>query len=83
MLDSHLVGAAKPDPAIFTLALDGLGLDAEQVVHIGDTRFADVAGARAAGIRPLHVDPYGDCGRPAGHEHVRSLADAVDRVQPR
>jgi putative hydrolase of the HAD superfamily len=83
VLDSHLVGAAKPDPAIFTLALEGLGLGPEQVVHIGDTRFADVAGARAAGIRPLHVDPYGDCGQPAGHEHVRSLADAVDRALTR
>jgi putative hydrolase of the HAD superfamily len=83
VLDSHLVGATKPDPAIFTLALEGLGLGPDQVVHIGDTRFADVAGARAAGIRPLHVDPYGDCGLPAGHEHVRSLADAVDRALTR
>lgn len=83
VLDSHLVGAAKPDPAIFVLALEGLGLGPGQVVHVGDTLFADVAGARAAGIRPLHVDPYGDCRQPAGHEHVRDLADAVNRVLTR
>ncbi len=82
IIDSHLVGAAKPDPAIFALALDALGMGADEVVHVGDTRFADIAGAEAAGILPLHLDPYDDCPQPDGHAHVQHLADVVDRVLP-
>ncbi len=82
VIDSHLVGAAKPDPAIFALALDALGLAPGEVVHVGDTRFADIAGASAAGIAALHLDPYDDCPQPDGHAHVQRLADVVDRVLP-
>jgi putative hydrolase of the HAD superfamily len=47
-------GAAKPQPAPFRLALQGLGLDAEQVWHVGDSP-EDVQGAAAAGLRCLLV----------------------------
>jgi putative hydrolase of the HAD superfamily len=43
-------GVAKPDPAIFRIALEQLGLPADQVVHVGDNLSADVGGAQAAGI---------------------------------
>ena len=51
---------------------------AADAVHVGDMASADVDGAHAAGVRPLHMDPFGDCPYPAGHhEHVRSLGDVV------
>lgn len=78
MLDSYVVGVAKPDPRIFHMALDRLGVPAEQAVHVGDTRAFDVAGAAAAGVRPVHVDPYGDCPGQGEHPHVRGLADVTD-----
>jgi len=85
VVDSTVVGIEKPDPRIFAVALDALGVPAEQasqVVHVGDTIFADVAGARAAGLRPLHLDPHGDCPAPGGdHEHVRSLSEVADLVR--
>ncbi len=85
VIDSTVVGFEKPDPRIFTFALDALGVSSEQasgVVHVGDTLFADVRGARAAGLRPLHLDPYGDCPAAADdHEHVRSLADVARLVR--
>jgi putative hydrolase of the HAD superfamily len=84
VIDSTVVGIEKPDPRIFALALDALGVPADQVssvVHVGDSIFADVRGAQAAGIRPLHLDPYGDCPSPPGdHEHVRSLAEVAELV---
>jgi putative hydrolase of the HAD superfamily len=58
VLDSGVVGVGKPDPAIFHLALDALGVAPEHAVHVGDTPAADVAGARAAGVHPVLVDPY-------------------------
>jgi putative hydrolase of the HAD superfamily len=85
VIDSTVVGVEKPDPRIFTFALEALGLGPEEmggVVHVGDTIFADVNGARAAGLRPLHLDPYGDCPGPDGdHQHVRSLADVAALVR--
>lgn len=78
VIDSHVVGIEKPKPEIFHVALERLGIAPADAVHVGDTARADVDGAIAAGVRPLHLDPYGDCPDPAGHhEHVRSLADVV------
>jgi putative hydrolase of the HAD superfamily len=58
VLDSRVVGVAKPDPAIFRLALEALGVEPHHAVHVGDTPAADVDGARAAGIHPVLVDPF-------------------------
>ncbi len=58
VIDSGAVGVAKPDPAIFTLALEAAGgVAPERAVHVGDTYQYDVRGARAAGVHPVLVDP--------------------------
>jgi putative hydrolase of the HAD superfamily len=75
IVDSAVVGVAKPDPEIFRLALDAVDVPAGgTVVHVGDSLRYDVAGALAAGLRPVHMDPYGFCPAPEGHVHVSSLA---------
>ncbi|HVW35584.1 MAG TPA: HAD family hydrolase [Acidimicrobiia bacterium] len=73
VIDSGVVGVAKPDPAIFTIALDACGVTPDAALHIGDTVGADVDGAVAAGVRPIHLDPYGFCADP-GHLHAPDLA---------
>jgi putative hydrolase of the HAD superfamily len=76
VVDSAVVGVAKPDPAIFGIALDALGVPASgTVLHVGDSLRYDVAGALAAGLEPVHLDPYGFCPAPDGHRHVRTLAE--------
>lgn len=55
---SARVGYAKPDPRIFTIALERLGLRAGDVIHVGDSAPLDVAGARAAGIRAILIDRH-------------------------
>jgi putative hydrolase of the HAD superfamily len=76
VIDSAVVGVAKPDPAIFYLALKALGVPPSgAVLHVGDSLRYDVAGALAAGLQPVHMDPFGFCPAPAGHPHIRSLAD--------
>ena len=51
VVTSAEAGAAKPDPAVFELALQRLGVaDPARAVHVGDDA-ADEAGARAAGLR--------------------------------
>ncbi|HVI19754.1 MAG: HAD family hydrolase [Gaiellales bacterium] len=56
VVDSATGGAAKPDPAIFELALRRLGVDAAAALHVGDTPELDGEGARAAGIDVVIVD---------------------------
>jgi putative hydrolase of the HAD superfamily len=81
VVDSEVAGVAKPDPAIFRIALDALGVPAgRDVLHVGDSLRYDVAGAAAAGLRPVHMDPFGLCPAPGGHEHVDSLASLVRLV---
>lgn len=77
ILDSSVVGVAKPDPRIFELALAALGgIAPARAIHIGDTPAADVEGARAAGITPVLVDPYDDH-RDTDVVRVTSLAEAA------
>jgi len=73
VIDSGVVGVAKPDPAIFRIALDACGVAPERALHVGDTVGADIDGALAAGVRPLHLDPYGYC-RDDSHVHIAELA---------
>jgi putative hydrolase of the HAD superfamily len=77
VLDSSVVGVAKPDPRMFRIALERIGVAPEHAIHVGDTPAADVDGAVAAGITPVLVDPYDD------HAdlpvlRVASLAEVVD-----
>jgi putative hydrolase of the HAD superfamily len=76
IVDSAVVGVAKPDPAIFRIALAALGVPADgTVLHVGDSLRYDVAGALAAGLQPVHLDPHGFCPAPDGHPHVRTLTE--------
>jgi putative hydrolase of the HAD superfamily len=73
VVTSAEVGAAKPAPALFEHALAVAGAAPAEVVHVGDSLDNDVAGARAAGIRPVLVARDGSA--PPGVEAVRSLAE--------
>ena len=65
IIDSHLVGVAKPDPRIFDIALESfddvlVNGNRSRVAYIGDSVMMDVGGARAAGLRGILLDPYDD-----------------------
>lgn len=79
IVDSEVVGVAKPDPRIFSFALDPLGVAPERALYVGDSALFDVGGARAAGLQPLHLDPYGLC-RATDHPHARSLTEIAGRL---
>lgn len=76
VIDSAAVGVAKPNPAIFTIALEATGVPPERTLHVGDAVGADVDGALAAGVRPVHLDPYGFC-TDESHPHVPDIATVV------
>ena len=81
ILDSVVVGLEKPDPRLFALALQHLGVERRHALHVGDSVHTDVKGARAAGIPVLHFVPYGDCDpTEAPHRHLARLADLAGVV---
>jgi len=47
--------AGKPDARAFQAELDALGTTAEETIYVGDSAELDIAGARAAGLRAIHV----------------------------
>lgn len=77
VIDSHLVGIEKPDPRIFHIGAERMGLDPAEIVYVGDIYEIDVQGARAAGMRGILIDPLSrftdlDCDR------IRGIHDLVD-----
>jgi HAD superfamily hydrolase (TIGR01549 family) len=49
----------KPDPGIFLKAVELAGCTPETAAYVGDNYYADVVGARAAGLSPILIDPLG------------------------
>ena len=79
VVDSQLVGVEKPDPRIFQLALEQLGIPAADALYVGDIYEVDVVGARRAGMAVVLMDPL------ANHAErdvtaVRSVAELADRL---
>lgn len=79
VLDSRLIGIEKPDPRIFQIALDRVGVDPCDALYIGDLYSIDVVGSRAAGMHAILLDPAGlwghvDCPK------ARDLLEAADLI---
>ncbi|MEV4349138.1 HAD-IA family hydrolase [Actinoplanes sp. NPDC049596] len=71
------VAAHKPDPAVYRLALERLGLGPEQALAFEDTPHG-VAAAQAAGLRCVAIpNPYVDSGRFASADLVLPSAAAA------
>lgn len=80
IVDSHVVGVAKPDPRIFDHALPYFDeFERHRIAYVGDSVTMDVAAASAAGLHPLLVDPYGDH-LGADYETIRSVEDVLAMV---
>ena len=56
IIDSHVVGVAKPDPRIFQIALDRVGSKPSETLFAGDIYSIDMLGASAAGIKGKLID---------------------------
>lgn len=70
-------GVEKPDPRIFQIAFDRLGLTPEEVVHVGDNPQDDLMGAKAVGMAAYVID------RSNGYSssvHLSTLTDLPARL---
>ena len=82
-VSSAVVGAAKPDPAVFEAALECAGCGPDEAFHVGDSPRGDVDGALAAGIRVALLERHGTAAElPAGVHRVSSLAEVASVIWP-
>lgn len=77
VIDSGVVGINKPDPRIFHLAAERMGVQPAETLYVGDIYEIDVQGARAAGMEAILIDPLSsreglDCDR------IRAIHDLLD-----
>jgi putative hydrolase of the HAD superfamily len=79
VIDSGAVGVSKPDPRIFEIALDAMGVDAGDSWYVGDMPGIDVVGARNAGLWPIMMDPFG-YQQGADYARVASLFEVAEMV---
>ncbi|MDA0837767.1 MAG: HAD family hydrolase [Planctomycetota bacterium] len=56
---SEEAGACKPEPEIFRIALERLGVKSEEAVMVGDSWESDIVGATSLGIRSVWLNRYG------------------------
>ena len=77
IVDSDVVGVAKPDPAIFDFALPHFeGIDPSEIAYVGDSVAMDVGVARSAGLHPILLDPFDDHAG-ADFERITRLSDLL------
>lgn len=76
---SSRVGAAKPSPAIFRHALELLGAQPHESLHVGDNHEADYEGAQAAGMCAAIVNRKSEDDPDDGVIRIRSL-EQVDQL---
>jgi putative hydrolase of the HAD superfamily len=72
-------GLHKPDPRIFEVACSRVGARPERSAHVGDHVYADVVGARSAGMTPVLIDRHGAVARRRGSAVAR--IDTLDDLE--
>ncbi len=59
IVESAVVGVRKPDPRIFTLGVEALGIAPEEVVVVGDSYDKDIVPAKKAGCQTVWIKGEG------------------------
>ena len=75
---SFEVGAVKPEVAYFGELCSQAGCTPVLAVMVGDSVRSDVEGAKASGMRAVHLGRDSAAARPGG---VRSLAELADMIE--
>jgi FMN phosphatase YigB (HAD superfamily) len=76
------VNIFKPEPGVFEHGLRRVNVSAQEVIYVGDNYYADVVGARAAGLQPVLYDPLGvfpdpDCAMIKSFDELNSIVKVI------
>lgn len=81
IIESAVVGVRKPDPAIFALGVEALGLRPDEVIVVGDSFRKDIAPARSLGCQVAWLKGKGwtpDEDAQTDPSQISSLNDLID-----
>jgi putative hydrolase of the HAD superfamily len=79
VFSSELTGHAKPHPEAFLAPCKSMSVSPAETLYVGDNYVTDVAGARSAGLRAIHLDRDG-----AGiRESIQSLSEVTTMLKPK
>lgn len=73
------LGLRKPDPKIFRMTLQRLGVPADETIMVGDSLKSDVDGAASVGVRGWHLDR--SRGGFRSNDSIPSLLAMLDRLK--
>jgi len=78
---SATCGLRKPDPRIYRLALDGLGVEPEDAVFVGDGANDELAGAERVGMKAIGVEsPGGELPDDWAGPRIRELPELLEQL---
>ena len=82
VIESAVVGVRKPDPQIFTLGVEALGLQPEEVVVVGDSYSKDMTPAHSLGCHTLWIKGKGwnAADEPADSSSASHIITALTQV---
>ena len=66
---SFVTGHRKPAPENYLTCCAGLGVEPAECVYVGDGGSNELAGARALGMRAIHLDITAEAGSPVYEKH--------------
>ncbi len=73
-------GVAKPDPAIFAVALAKHGVRPRRAIHVGDHPIEDAIASRALGVKALLLDRRKRPTGPGGVTRIGSLSELIPHL---
>lgn len=80
IIESAVVGVRKPDPRIFSLGVEALGLKPDEVVVVGDSIDKDIVPARQAGCHTVWFRGEGWTDDPVDESLPECVITALDDI---
>lgn len=81
IVESAVVGVRKPDPKIFQLGVDALGLKADEVLVVGDSYKKDIVPAESIGCKVLWIKGKGWTDEEDAQMHpniIKNLSEIIE-----
>lgn len=80
IIESAVVGVRKPDPRIFTLGVEALGLNPDEVVVVGDSMDKDIIPAGKAGCHTVWFKGEGWTDDPVDESAADYVITALNQI---
>ena len=75
------IRCSKPKPRAFLELVEGLGVEPDEVIHVGDSFYEDFLGALQAGLRAALIDPKASKTAFRGRAYIiSSISDLVELI---